>query len=81
MKWYQFTTANFHKYIFAVDTTNKGVKVQLYHSLHEMPENVKRAYITDSLLNLENPLSIEEIAALRNNMQNIIANRLQQVAH
>ena len=37
--------------------------------------------VINFLMNVKNPLSIEEIAALRNNVQNIIANRLQQVAH
>jgi hypothetical protein len=37
--------------------------------------------VINFLMKVKNPLSIEEIAALRNNVQNIIANRLQQVAH
>lgn len=37
--------------------------------------------VINFLMKVKNPLSIEEIAALRANVQNIIANRLQQVAH
>ena len=37
--------------------------------------------VINFLMKVKNPLSIEEIAALQANVQNIIANRLQQVAH
>ena len=81
MKWYQFTSAfSSRKYIFAIETTDKGIETKLYHSLHEMPKDIKMSYITDAVANLQNPLSIEEIAAVRQNMQNIITNRLGKTA-
>ena len=51
----------------------------------DLPSNESNILDAQNMINflmkVKNPLSIEEIAALQANVQNIIANRLQQVAH
>ena len=51
----------------------------------DLPSNESNILDAQNMINflmkVKNPLSIEEIAALQANVQNIIANLLQQVAH
>lgn len=73
-KWFQFTTSGLHRIIISVEQTDHGVETKRYSSLSEMPSGVRIEYITDSISNERKPLSMEEIAAVRRELQFIIAN-------
>lgn len=73
-KWFQFTTSGLRRIIISVEQTNHGVETKRYSSLGEMPDGVRIEYITDSISNEQKPLTIDEIAAIRRELQFIIAN-------
>ena len=73
-KWFQFTTSGLRRIIISVEQTDRGVETKRYNSLSEMPQGVRIEYITDSISNECKPLSVEEIAAIRKELQFIIAN-------
>ena len=73
-KWFQFTTPGLHRIIISVEQTDKGVETKRYSSLSEMPSGVRIEYITDSISNEYKPLSMAEVAAIRRELQFIIAN-------
>ncbi|MBO7645309.1 MAG: hypothetical protein J6S57_03330 [Alphaproteobacteria bacterium] len=73
-KWFQFTTSGLHSIIISVEQTDRGVETKRYSSLSEMPAGVRVEYITDSISNEYKPLSMAEVAAIRRELQFIIAN-------
>ena len=73
-KWFQFTTSGLHRIIISVEQTDRGVETKRYSSLSEMPAGVRVEYITDSISNEYKPLSMAEVAAIRRELQFIIAN-------
>ena len=56
-----------------MEQTQYGVETKRYSSLGEMPSGVRIEYITDSISNEHKPLSVDEIAAVRRELQFIIA--------
>lgn len=73
-KWFQFTTSSLRRIIISVEQTNHGIETKRYSSLGEMPDGVRIEYITDSISNEHKPLSVDEIAAVRQELRAIIAN-------
>lgn len=73
-KWFQFTTSGLRRIIISVEQTEHGVETKRYSSLSEMPAGVRIEYITDSISNEQKTLSVDEIAAIRRELQFIIAN-------
>ncbi|MBQ6736169.1 MAG: hypothetical protein IJQ90_01630 [Alphaproteobacteria bacterium] len=80
-KWFQFTTSGLRRIIISVEQTNHGVETKRYSSLTEMPAGVRIEYITDSISNEYKPLSVAEIAAVRRELQFIIANGFRTNSH
>ena len=73
-KWFQFTTSGLHRIIISIEQTDRGVETKRYSSLSEMPSGVRIEYITDSISNERKSLSAAELAAVRRELQFIIAN-------
>lgn len=80
-KWFQFTTSSLRRIIISVEQTNHGVETKRYSSLSEMPDGVRTEYITDSISNEHKPLSVDEIAAVRQELRAIIANGFRANSH
>ena len=70
-----------HKIIISVEQTERGVETRRYSSLTEMAPGVRVEYITDSISNEQKPLSMEEIAAVRQELRAIIANGFRTKAN